>query len=350
MKQKLISLVLVFCAWAGLGSTAAAQDKDFHIYICFGQSNMEGNARLTPADKEGISDRFRVMAALDCPDLGRVQGQWYTAVPPLARCNTGLTPADNFGRSLLTQLPKNVKVGIVMVAVGGCKIELFEKDGRKAYIRTAQSWMLNAINEYGGDPYGRLIELAKLAQKDGVIKGILMHQGESNINEQDWPMRVKGVYENMLADLNLKAADVPLIAGEVVNADQNGVSASMNEIIARLPEVIPTAHVVSSKGCTAGPDNLHFDTAGYMELGKRYAIALLDATGVKHNLRPVMLSKTAPVAKKKAGTPKLVLQLDDAKTEVSPMLYGLMTEEINYAYEGGLYAQLIRNPSFMDEA
>lgn len=48
------------------------------------------------------------------------------------------------------------------------------------------------------------------------------------------------------------------------------------------------------------------------------------------------------------GNPKLNLQLDKAATSVSPTLYGLMTEEINYSYEGGLYAQLIRNGSFKD--
>ena len=45
---------------------------------------------------------------------------------------------------------------------------------------------------------------------------------------------------------------------------------------------------------------------------------------------------------------QLTLRLDKAETEVSPMLYGLMTEEINYSYEGGLYTQLIPNPSFAD--
>ena len=45
---------------------------------------------------------------------------------------------------------------------------------------------------------------------------------------------------------------------------------------------------------------------------------------------------------------QLTLRLDKAETEVSPMLYGLMTEEINYSYEGGLYTQLVRNPSFAD--
>jgi alpha-N-arabinofuranosidase len=36
--------------------------------------------------------------------------------------------------------------------------------------------------------------------------------------------------------------------------------------------------------------------------------------------------------------------------KVSPTLYGLMTEEINHSYDGGLYAELIRNRAFLDNA
>ena len=45
--------------------------------------------------------------------------------------------------------------------------------------------MLGMIKEYDGNPYARLVEMAKLAQKDGVIKGVLLHQGESNPNERN---------------------------------------------------------------------------------------------------------------------------------------------------------------------
>lgn len=65
-------------------SALNAQDPDFHIYLCFGQSNMEGNARIEAQDLEGVSDRFMMMAAVDDQERGRVKGQWYTAVPPLA--------------------------------------------------------------------------------------------------------------------------------------------------------------------------------------------------------------------------------------------------------------------------
>ena len=85
-----------------------AQDKDFHIYLAFGQSNMEGNARVEPQDSIGISERFLMMSAVDCPERGRVKGEWYKALPPLSRCHTGLTPCDYFGRTMVDNLPSNV--------------------------------------------------------------------------------------------------------------------------------------------------------------------------------------------------------------------------------------------------
>src|SRR3954451_18259943 len=48
--------------------------------------------------------------------------------------------------------------------------------------------------------------------------------------------------------------------------------------------------------------------------------------------------------------PTLQIKADQVTGKVSPMLYGLMTEEINFAYEGGLYGELIRNRSFKADA
>jgi alpha-N-arabinofuranosidase len=46
----------------------------------------------------------------------------------------------------------------------------------------------------------------------------------------------------------------------------------------------------------------------------------------------------------------LTLHLNEAGTPVSPRLYGLMTEEINFSYDGGLYGELIRNRNFRDSS
>lgn len=271
--KKMYLIIIVLMAMA---ATAFSQDPNFHIYLCLGQSNMEGHARFEAQDTVGVSDRFKVMATVDCADLSRSKGSWYTAVPPLCRCRTGLTPADYFGRTLLQQLPCEMKVGVINVSIGGCKIELFDKDNYQTYVESSPDWLKNMVKEYDGNPYGRLVEMAKLAQKDGVIKGILLHQGESNTGDEQWPLKVKAVYESLLADLGLNANEVPLLAGEVLGADQNGKCASMNSIIATLPQYIPNAAIVSSVGCQGVSDGLHFSAAGYRELGKRYAAKMLE--------------------------------------------------------------------------
>jgi hypothetical protein len=261
-------------------STASfAQDKKFYVFLSFGQSNMEGNAKIQPQDTLHLDPRFKVLEAVDCPNIGRTKGNWYTAIPPLCRCKTGLTPADYFGRTMIANLPKDIKIGIINVAVGGCKIELFEKDKYETYIGTAPSWLKNTVKEYDGNPYQRLVEMAQIAQKDGVIKGILLHQGESNPNDTLWTTKVKNVYDNLLKDLHLKAKKVPLLAGETVHADQGGICAGMNKIIAILPQKIKNAYVISSSGCTDAADNLHFNVEGYRTLGKRYAKQMLQLLG-----------------------------------------------------------------------
>ncbi len=272
--------LFVFAGLLMLSMNAFSQDPNFYIFLCFGQSNMEGNARFEPQDTT-VNGRFEVMEAVDCPDLGRTLGHWYSAVPPLCRCHTGLTPADYFGRTLVTNLPDNIRVGVINVAIGGCKIELFDKDHYQTYVETAPSWMINMIREYNGNPYARLVDMAKLAQKDGVIKGILLHQGESNTGDKEWPAKVKGVYDNLIKDLNLNPQSVPLLAGEVVSAGQGGACASMNSIIATLPDTIPNSYVISSEGCPAIGDHLHFTAEGYRMLGKRYGGKMLSLLGYK---------------------------------------------------------------------
>lgn len=270
--------LLVFALLFSIVAPCFSQDTKFYIFLSFGQSNMEGNAKFEPQDTT-VDPRFHVMEAVDCANLNRTKGQWYTAVPPICRCHTGLTPADYFGRTLVANLPKDIKIGIINVSVAGCKIELFEKDSLQSYASRAPAWMVGIIKEYNGDPYARLIETAKLAQKDGVIKGILLHQGESNTNDTTWPGKVNIVYQSILKDLQLDAASVPLLAGEVVNADQGGVCASMNTIIDKLPVTIPTAHIIPSNRCTAAADHLHFNAAGYREFGRRYGAEMLKLLG-----------------------------------------------------------------------
>ena len=42
----------------------AEADPNFHIYLCFGQSNMEGNAAIEAQDRTGVDPRFKMMPAV----------------------------------------------------------------------------------------------------------------------------------------------------------------------------------------------------------------------------------------------------------------------------------------------
>lgn len=240
---------------------------------------MEGQGTINAQDKT-VNNRFQVLQAIDCSNLGKTKGKWYTAVPPICQCWSGLSVVDYFGRTMVANLPDSIKVGVINIAVGGSDIRLFDKDIYQDYDSTyTEVWFTDKITAYEGNPYMYLIGLAKLAQQDGVIKGILLHQGETNTGDSLWPSYVNIIYNNMLTDLSLSADSIPLLAGEVVHADQGGICASMNSIIVRLPETIPTAHIISSSGCNDKSDNVHFNSEGYRKIGRRYAIKMLSLLG-----------------------------------------------------------------------
>ena len=254
-------------------------DPNFHIYLCFGQSNMEGNAAIEGKDRVGVDPRFMMMAAVDMPSSKRKKGEWYTAYPPLCRDYTGLTPADYFGREMVAHLPENIKVGVINVAVGGASIDLFDQDKCADYIKKEADWFKNYCSEYGNDPYKVLVTMAKKAQQNGVIKGILLHQGCTNNGQKDWPVRVKRIYVRLLHDLGLNEEETPLLIGELLSQEKGGVCWGHNSVIAKTQPVIPNSYVISSKDCPGASDGLHFTAEGYRMIGKRYAEKMLELLG-----------------------------------------------------------------------
>ena len=253
----------------------AQPDSNFHIYLCFGQSNMEGAAAIEDIDKTGVDERFQVMSVCDVDQgINRTPGEWYTAIPPLCRAGTGLCPADYFGRTMVEYLPDSCRVGVIVVAMGGSGIDAFGKESYTDYYATTDDWQRSLMDLYDGNPYRKMVTMAKKAQKEGVIKGILLHQGESNNTQGDWPQKVQNIYNDLITDLGLDGDKVPLFAGEMLRQEEGGVCWGHNDIIARLPDMM-NAYVVSSEGCKGASDGLHFTPEGYRELGRHYAMTVL---------------------------------------------------------------------------
>ena len=277
MKQFLLTAMMLLCSVMG---AKAEVDPNFYIYICFGQSNMEGNAQWEPQDVGNVDERFQMLATCNFNNTTpkRTKGNWYKAECPIVSPDGKLGPTDYFGRTMVQELPDK-KIGVIAVAMGGSPIQMFDKDLYEQWIEDnpTEWWVTLAKRHYGGNPYGRIIEMAKKAQEVGVIKGILLHQGCSNNGDEKWPGMVKKIYKDMLKDLGLKAADVHIFVGETEYENQGGGCSWHNHVVAKIPDVIPTGHVVSAEGIPGnGTDPWHFSAAGYRTFGKRYAEKVLE--------------------------------------------------------------------------
>ena len=334
MKYRLTLLTLALCLMSTMGK-AQQPDPNFFIYLCFGQSNMEAGARPADQDKDFNDPRFQFVAAVDMPRYQREMGKWYTAVPPICREGNNMGPVDFFGRKMIEVLPEQYKVGVINVSVAGAKLELWDKDACADYLAMeaadpSRSWLVNMAKSYDMNPYQRLLDMAKIAQKSGVIKGMLVHQGESNPDDDQWCGRLKKIHDDLCHDLGINPDDVPLLAGELKQAEEGGVCAAFNDVVlANLPKTMKNGYVISSIGCESTGDQFHFSTEGMRLMGYRMADKMLELQGFK-----------------KAETRTVDLNLKKLGIEVSPTLAGIFFEDINQSLDGGICAQLIQNHSF----
>ena len=284
MDVKMVSRFLTPALWLAAGLflmvtlANAAPDPNFHVYIAYGQSNMAGAGDIRRGTDDKEHPRYKMFATTSCTKYPTV-GEIYPAVPPMFHCGEGLSVADWFGRYLADSLP-DVTVGVIPVAVGGTKIELFDKDKYASYLSTAESWLVNWAKDYGsdGNAYARIVEVAKKAQQVGVIKGFIFHQGESGaMNGNNWQQEVKKTRDDILKALDLSSDTVPFLAGGLEDRAAGGCCWSFTDNnIKTLPNVMDNTYFVSSEGLKGnGKDSYHFSSESYQEFGRRYAEEML---------------------------------------------------------------------------
>lgn len=286
----------------------AAPDPNFHIYIAYGQSNMAGAGDIRNGIDNVEHPRYKMFATTECAGLGRpTLYELYPAIPPMFHCGEGLSVADWFGRAMADALP-DVTVGIIPVAVGGTKIELFDKDKYAQYLNSLplpnDKYLIDWAKDYGsdGNAHARIVETAKKAMEVGVIKGFIFHQGESgSMNGNNWQAEVKKTRDDILEALGLSSDTVPFLAGGLEEQDAGGCcwSFSRNNI-KTLPNVMDNTYFVSSDGLSGNSkDSYHFSSASYEEFGKRYADEML-----KHiKLGPVVLVPRSPYGENVVNIP-----------------------------------------------
>jgi Domain of unknown function (DUF303). len=159
---------------------------------------------------------------------------------------------DIFGRKMVKELPDSIKIAVANIAIGGQSIDLFDKDRNKAYVQNAKNkgdtWWIQYLDEYGGDLYKRIVEMGKIAKEKGVIKGFLFHQGEADYQMNDWPKRVKKVYDDLIKDLGLDSTKVPILVGELATTAAGGDLGWRNSAVAEAASLILMVISIRSEG------------------------------------------------------------------------------------------------------
>lgn len=293
----------------------SADEPELHVYIAFGQSNMQGPATIRDQDKTGIDySRWQTLnvVADKYAGVNRAKGQWYDAAPPLiipdsalpywldGSFTTGLGPTDYFGRTLVEGTKENITIGVIAVANGDLALASFHKTQGAIYFDSTagngsngkesgrpsgterQGWTRYTTAGYTS-LYDAIISNVKIAQEQGgIVKGIIVHQGESGrgLTYTSWQEMLKEIYDDMLSDLGLKPNSIPILLGQTWNGG-SGLTGDYLNIDNRIQTIIPKARIISSEGCNEGrtgtnqPDGIHFGSADMETFGTRYGKKML---------------------------------------------------------------------------
>lgn len=237
------------------GGNTAIHKEDFHLYLLIGQSNMAGRGAVGVEDKQVHPGVFTLTK----------ENTWAPAADPIHfdKDIAGVGPGLTFGKTMAGHKP-DIRIGLIPCACGGSSISVWK----------AGAW----FEQTQSHPYDDAVERAKIAMKDGVLKGILWHQGEGDSNEES-----AGLYEQRLDEFirtlrkELGSPDVPFIAGEMGDffVNTRAEAKIVNNALARLPQRVGTTACVNSYGLTAKEDGVHFNAESARELGRRYAGAMI---------------------------------------------------------------------------
>jgi len=236
---------------------ATSPTTGMQIFLLAGQSNMAGRGKVEAQDSV-VNPRVL--------KLDR-SASWVPAVDPLhwdKPALVGVGPGRSFGLTLAARVG-GVTIGLVPAAVGGSPIS---------------SWEPGALDSATGThPYDDALERLRIARKDGQVRGILWHQGESDATPQLsvlYAGRLRALIDRFRAELGDPA--LPFVIGELGKFDGKPWSAEMERVDSvhrAIAASVPNVAYVSSDELSDKGDKLHFDAASQRKFGERYAAAYL---------------------------------------------------------------------------
>lgn len=221
-----------------------------HSILIIGQSNMAG--RGFPSEVEPIANKNLFVLR---------NGRWWPMYVPVNpdRVTAGVSLVESFADRYARD--KGVEVGIIPCADGGTCLDQWDKGGLL---------FDNAVNN------------AKLAMRTSTIVGVLWHQGESDCDDEKYPL-YKEHFQQIMSDFRseLNLFDVPFILGGLGDylADHENPKfknyVHINKTLQEIAEDNDYTAFASAKGLLGNPDNMHFSADALYEFGHRYFDAFL---------------------------------------------------------------------------
>lgn len=244
-----LALAQVQAAELPATNSASAMPKDkakFHLFLLVGQSNMAGRGLIDPTNNVPHPRVWMLNQA----------NQWVPAKEPIhfdkpAVAGVGLS--FTFAKALAEQNP-DIQIGLIPCAMGGSAIDEWAPE---------QKFFRNAIQR------------ATKGMEAGMLQGILWHQGEADASKEKAQV-YGGKLQKLVAAFRteLKAPDVPFVAGELGRWHSDEAGVKVNADLNALTSSVPRYACASSEGLRQKPnDKPHFDAESLREFGRRYAAA-----------------------------------------------------------------------------
>ncbi len=235
--------------------------KNFHLFILAGQSNMAGRGII---EEQDMIAHPRVLAL-------SADREWVPAVAPIHfdKKQAGVGLGKSFAIALAEANP-DITIGLIPAACGGSPIESWEPGGFHTQTHSP--------------PYDDAISRTRTALKDGALKGILWHQGESDSREarsRQYEKRLRALVERFRKEFDDPA--LPIVVGQLGQFPEKPWDEHRRRVDRAQQNVVQyftQMAFVSSDGLTPMEDNTHFDSRSLRLFGQRYAEAYREASVV----------------------------------------------------------------------
>ena len=229
------------------------------LFLLAGQSNMAGRGVVEARDREPNARVLMLDRSL----------AWRPATDPVHfdKPIAGVGPGRAFALALVAR-DSTLRIGLVPAAVGGSPISSWEPGALDPATRT--------------HPYDDALVRARAAQRDGRLRAILWHQGESDATPElsmIYAPKLRALIARFRADL--AEPDLPFLIGQLGRFDARpwtDATRRVDSVHRAIAASTPHAAFVSSDGLRDKSDTLHFDAASARLLGERYAAAYVALT------------------------------------------------------------------------